>query len=181
MLGSVERCTAVLTEHFLGKYPFWLSPRQAIVIPIHLDKGVPEYCKQVAQRLMDAGFYAEAEVSTKKPNKKIVLARKAMWNYMLVCGDKEMENDSVDIRTRDDKRIGTMSVDELLLWFLDLKRSKSKEGAGSLSKLMAKMEEQKKAAEAEEAAKQAAKDAKAAAKAKAKEEAAAAKAAAGNE
>jgi len=69
MLGSVERMIAILTEHFGGKWPLWLSPRQVMVIPLH--ESCNEYAVQVAQKFVDAGFYADAETSNKKFKRKI--------------------------------------------------------------------------------------------------------------
>ena len=64
MLGSVERMIAILIEHYAGKWPFWLSPRQAIILPI--DADLNEYAETVARQLHGAGFHAEANVGKER-------------------------------------------------------------------------------------------------------------------
>lgn len=112
MLGSVERMFAVLCEHYAGKWPFWLSPRQVMVIPVHAE-WMP-YCEKVQQRLHDAGFYADVDLSKATLNKKIRNAQIAQYNYQLVVGEAECKNGTVNIRTRENEVEGEKSVDELL-------------------------------------------------------------------
>lgn len=69
MLGSVERIIAILTEHFGGKWPLWLSPRQVMVIPLH--ETCNQYAEKVALQFVNAGFFAEAELGSKKYQRKI--------------------------------------------------------------------------------------------------------------
>jgi len=140
MLGSIERMTAVLTEHFLGKWPFWLSPRQALVIPVHTKDGLDQYAQYVCDKLHDCGFYADVDLSKKTFNKKILLGQKARWNFQLVCGNDEMNNRTVSIRTRNNENKGTMSLDELILYFMKLKTEKSRIDAGNLKQLLKQQE-----------------------------------------
>ena len=72
MLGSVERMIAILTEHFGGKWPLWLSPRQVMVIPLH--ESCNEYAQSVADKFVAAGLYADAELGSKKFKRKIAEA-----------------------------------------------------------------------------------------------------------
>ena len=72
ILGSVERCMAILTEHYAGKWPFWLSPRQAILVPIHAAQ-IP-YCKWVQEQLRGCGFYVDVNETTATLPKKIKMA-----------------------------------------------------------------------------------------------------------
>ncbi|KNE54819.1 threonine-tRNA ligase [Allomyces macrogynus ATCC 38327] len=127
ILGSVERMIAILTENFAGKWPFWLAPRQAVVIPI--APAFNDYAKAVSQRLWDAGFYVEADVSEFTLNKKVRNAEVAHFNFILIVGAEEMAAESVNVRNRDDagtKAKGEMMrVDELLVRFAKLKESKS--------------------------------------------------------
>eukprot|EP00512_Aurantiochytrium_limacinum_P002831 CAMPEP_0171496110 /NCGR_PEP_ID=MMETSP0958-20121227/6516_1 /TAXON_ID=87120 /ORGANISM="Aurantiochytrium limacinum, Strain ATCCMYA-1381" /LENGTH=823 /DNA_ID=CAMNT_0012030169 /DNA_START=31 /DNA_END=2502 /DNA_ORIENTATION=- len=124
MLGSVERMIAVLTEHFKGKWPFWLSPRQAIVIPIHPDHN--EFAEEVRQRLHDAGIFCDADTSKGKTlNKKILLAQHAQYNFMLVVGPTEKETDSVNIRTRLDRKLGIKTVTETIELFTKWKTERT--------------------------------------------------------
>jgi len=89
-----------------------LSPRQIIVIPI---APVHEaYASQVRQRLHDAGYYVDVEFSDKKLDKKIRESQLKQYNYILVVGEEEVKGNSVNIRTRDNVRHGTKTVDDLL-------------------------------------------------------------------
>ena len=123
MLGSVERMFAVLCEHWGGKWPFWISPRQVMVVPVHADFN--EYCDQVRQKLHDAGFYADVDVSKDKFNKKVRNAQVAQYNFQLVVGKNELENGTVNVRTRDNKVEGEKSVDDLIAMLSELRSSKS--------------------------------------------------------
>lgn len=115
MLGSVERMFAVLCEHFGGKWPFWLSPRQVMLIPVHADWN--EYCENVRQRLHDEGFYADVDLSKNTFQKKVRNAQIAQYNFQLVVGKVEVENGSVNIRTRENKVEGEKKVEELIADF----------------------------------------------------------------
>lgn len=112
MLGSVERMFAVLCEHWAGKWPFWLSPRQAMVIPIHKDFG--DYADSIRQKLHDAGMYADVDLSRATFQKKVRNAQIAQYNFQLVVGKSEVENGTVNIRTRENKVEGEMKVDEMV-------------------------------------------------------------------
>ncbi|KAK9765508.1 threonyl-tRNA synthetase [Basidiobolus ranarum] len=127
MLGSVERMIAILTENFAGKWPFWLSPRQVMVIPV---TGVFNgYAEKVRQTLHDAGLYAEADLSDNTLNKKIRNAELAQNNFIFVVGGEEESTQSVNIRNRDDagtKAKGqTMPLNEVMKKMIALKESKS--------------------------------------------------------
>ena len=98
MLGSVERMIAILTEHFGGKWPLWLSPRQVMVIPLH--ESCNEYAENVAAVFVNHGFYAEAETSTKKFKRKIAEAQLIAFNYMLCVGPKDMAAGTTGLRAR---------------------------------------------------------------------------------
>lgn len=109
IFGSVERFTAILCEHFGGKWPLFISPRQICVIPTHA--GLNDYCKWVAAQYTNYGLFADADVSGKQMKKKIAVAQTDQYNYILVCGDKEKENLSVNIRDRDiGESIGDFSM-----------------------------------------------------------------------
>lgn len=120
ILGSCERMMAVLTENFGGKWPFWLSPRQAMVVPV----GIPfnDYAKQVAAQLHAAGFCAEADTEDSNTmNKKVRNAQIAQFNFIFVVGEKEKSNGTVNVRTRDNKQHGEFSVSEVLEKFSTLR------------------------------------------------------------
>ncbi|KAI8926328.1 hypothetical protein BC831DRAFT_456787 [Entophlyctis helioformis] len=129
ILGSVERMIAILTENFAGKWPFWLSPRQVIVVPI--ASAYNAYAKSVAAKMHDAGIYAEAELSDLTLNKKIRNAEIAHWNFILVVGEAEATSSSVNARNRDDpksKHKGeTRDLDSMIKALVDLKARRSLE------------------------------------------------------
>ena len=118
MLDSVERMAAVLTEHWGGKWPFWLSPRQCIVVPI--DLKFADYAFEVQQAVHEAGFYVDVDDSARTLNKKVREAQLAQYNFILVVGQAEMEAKSVNVRTRENTVQGTISIPELLAKFKDL-------------------------------------------------------------
>merc|ERR1712003_103395 len=119
MLGSVERMFAVLCEHWGGKWPFWLSPRQVMVIPIHKDFG--EYAESVRQKLHDNGMYVDVDLSKATFQKKVRTAQVSQYNFQLVVGKNEVENGTVNIRTRDNKVEGEMKVEEMIDMFKRLR------------------------------------------------------------
>jgi len=112
MLGSVERMFAVLCEHWGGKWPFWISPRQVMVIPVHQDYY--GYAESVRQKLHNAGFYADVDLGKNKFPKKVRSAQIAQYNFQFVVGLTEMKNVSVNIRTRENKVEGEMEVDKMI-------------------------------------------------------------------
>jgi threonyl-tRNA synthetase len=82
VLGSIERFAAILTENFGGKWPFWLSPRQAIVIPV--TSKLDAYADEVRLRLHNAGLFVDADLEHRFTlNKKIANAQLAQYNYIL--------------------------------------------------------------------------------------------------
>jgi len=100
ILGSVERMIAILTENFAGKWPFWLSPRQAMVVPV--GPHVNEYAREVRDTLHAAGFCSDCDTDDGNTmNKKVRNAQIAQYNFILVVGEKEMTNKTVNVRTRD--------------------------------------------------------------------------------
>jgi len=100
MAGSVERFTAILCEHFAGKWPLWLSPRQVMVIPVGM--GFLDYAKEVATLLKKEHFYADVDSSGNTLQKKIRSAQLAQYNFIFVVGADEKEKRMVNIRYRDD-------------------------------------------------------------------------------
>jgi len=116
ILGSVERMIAILTENFAGKWPFWLSPRQAMVVPV--GPHVNEYAREVRDTLHAAGYCSDCDTDDGNTmNKKVRNAQVAQYNFILVVGEKEMTNKTVNVRTRDNKVHGELSIDALLQKF----------------------------------------------------------------
>ncbi len=112
LLGSMERFFGTLIEHYGGAFPIWLSPVQAVIIPI-ADRHV-EYAANIADQLKDAGLRVELDDRNDRMNAKIRDAEKQKVPFMLVVGDREMEENAVDIRRRSGERLGSMMVDDFL-------------------------------------------------------------------
>ncbi len=112
ILGSLERFIAVLTEHFGGKFPLWLSPIQAIVMNIASQNE--SYAKEVMQKLKDAGIRAELDISGETINKKVRNAQLQHINYMITVGDKEQQSNTLAIRTLDGKVKFGVKVDDFI-------------------------------------------------------------------
>lgn len=108
LLGSMERFFGVLIEHYGGAFPVWLSPVQAVLIPI-ADRHVA-YCEEVAQRLRAAGLRVEVDASSERMGHKIRLAQKQKIPYMLVVGDKEQAATQVAVRLRSGEDLGPLDV-----------------------------------------------------------------------
>lgn len=112
MLGSVERMFAVLCEHWGGKWPLWVSPRQIMIVPVHAEFN--DYCQSVRDQLHEKGFYADVDLSKATFQKKVRNAQVAQYNFQLVVGKNEVQNNSVNIRTRDNKVEGEVSVPDMI-------------------------------------------------------------------
>ena len=124
VLGSIERFIGVITEHFAGAFPTWLSPVQVKVLPV-TDRAA-EYADQVASKLDNMGFRVEVDHRNEKIGKKIREAQLEKVPYMLVVGDRDMENGTVSPRHRADGDLGAMSFDEFAALLTDVVESKAK-------------------------------------------------------
>ncbi|KIK68334.1 hypothetical protein GYMLUDRAFT_35720 [Collybiopsis luxurians FD-317 M1] len=126
ILGSLERFIAIITEHFAGKWPFWLSPRQVVVIPVAAP--YKEYATQISERLNSLGLYADVDNSDNTLPKKIRNGEIAQYNFILVVGQEELDAKAVNVRNRDDvgtKNKGEMiPLDTVVEKFVELKSSK---------------------------------------------------------
>ncbi|XP_068984284.1 threonine--tRNA ligase 1, cytoplasmic isoform X1 [Bombus flavifrons] len=125
ILGSVERMIAILTESYAGKWPFWLSPRQVMVIPV--SSQFDEYAEQVKDKLWNSGIMVEIDTdSSDTLNKKIRNAQLAQFNFILVVGEKELNAGTVNVRTRDNVVHGEILVDDLIAKFKVFKEKKDR-------------------------------------------------------
>lgn len=115
ILGSVERMFAILLEHYKGKWPLWLSPRQAIVCSI--SSNTQEYAKQVHDQIFQAGYYVDVDSTDRTIQKKVREAQLAQYNYILVVGVQEANTKQVSVRIRDKADHCVMSVDALITRF----------------------------------------------------------------
>jgi len=113
ILGSIERMSAILIEHYAGKWPFWLSPQQVKVIAVKQDANT--YAKYVERQLTLHGFHAEADISGKTLPKKVREAQLAQWNFLAVVGPADQEKLTVNLRERDaQEALGEMSLQDLM-------------------------------------------------------------------
>ena len=112
LLGSLERFFGVLLEHYGGALPVWLSPVQAMLIPI-ADRHV-DYARKVEEQLLAAGIRVKSDVRTERMNAKIRDAQMQKIPYMLVMGDKESAAGAVAVRLRSGEDKGAMPVEEFL-------------------------------------------------------------------
>ena len=125
VFGSIERFIGVITEHFAGAFPLWLTPVQVKVLPV-TDRA-HEYAKSLTQKLVDAGIRAEDDCRSEKLGYKIREAQMQKIPYMLVVGDRDMENGTVSVRTRKGEDLGAMTMDAFLSKCLAEIASKSKD------------------------------------------------------
>lgn len=112
ILGSIERFIGVLIEHFAGSFPLWISPVQAIVVTV-TDSQIP-YAQDVYRQLRNAGIRVERDVRNEKLSFKIREAQLQKIPYMLVIGDKEVEQGTVTPRYRDGKNLPAMRPEEFV-------------------------------------------------------------------
>ena len=123
LLGSMERFFGVLIEHFGGAFPVWLSPVQVAVIPIADRHNDPAW--QVADQLKAAGLRVEVDESSDRMNAKIRNAQLQKIPYMLVIGDREAEEGTVNVRLRTGERRGTVPVTEFIAQVQDVAARKA--------------------------------------------------------
>ncbi len=112
LMGAMERFFGTLIEHHAGAFPVWLSPVQAMLIPI-ADRHI-EYAEGVAGQLQEAGLRVEVDERSERMNAKIRDAQVQKVPYMLVMGDREAESGQVAVRLRSEEDLGAMSVDAFL-------------------------------------------------------------------
>ncbi|XP_065860987.1 threonine--tRNA ligase, mitochondrial 1 [Euphorbia lathyris] len=117
ILGSVERMFAILLEHYKGKWPFWLSPRQAILCPV--SEKSQDYAVEVQGKIHKAGYYVDVDLTDRKIQKKVREAQLAQYNYILVVGEEEAKTGQVSVRVRDKGDHSVMSIEGLLKHFKD--------------------------------------------------------------
>ena len=112
VFGSIERFIGIITEHFAGAFPVWLSPVQVKVMPI--TDRTSDYAKDVAAKLSAAGVRVETDLRNEKIGYKIREAQMQKTPYMLVIGDREAESGAVAVRTRSGEDLGAMPLDAFI-------------------------------------------------------------------
>ncbi|MCI6016031.1 threonine--tRNA ligase [Dysosmobacter sp.] len=110
VLGSIERFIGVITEHFAGAFPAWLAPVQVKILPV-TDRAL-DYAKELSDALDGQGFRVEMDDRNEKIGKKIREATLEKVPYMIVVGDRDMENKTVSVRTRAGEDMGAMSLED---------------------------------------------------------------------
>ena len=111
ILGSLERFIGIITEEYAGFYPTWLAPTQAVVM--NITDSQAGYVQDVVKALSDAGLRVKSDLRNEKVGFKIREHTLRRVPYMLVCGDKEIEEGKVAVRTRKGKDLGTMTIAEV--------------------------------------------------------------------
>ncbi|MBN2502813.1 MAG: threonine--tRNA ligase, partial [Anaerolineales bacterium] len=124
-LSTHERMIGFLIEHYAGNFPVWLSPEQVRVIPITDDHNA--HAKKLADELFAMGFRAEADLSSNRMNAKIRDAQNFKVPYMLVIGDREIEENTVSLRKRDGSRENDMAFDDFVALLKERVETRSKE------------------------------------------------------
>jgi threonyl-tRNA synthetase len=112
VLGSYERFLVLLIEHFAGAFPLWLSPIQAMIIPI--SEKFKDYENEILEELKKNDIRAEIDDSDESLGKRIREAEKQKIPYILVVGEKEEKDGLVAIRSREDKKQNVMKIKEFL-------------------------------------------------------------------
>ena len=108
LLGSMERFAGILIEHYAGRFPAWLAPVQAMIVPV-ADRHI-EYGKEIAEDLRARGVRVKVEERSESVGKKIRAAELGRYPYMLVVGDREVEAGEVSVRSHEDGELGSMDV-----------------------------------------------------------------------
>jgi len=124
VLGSIERFIGVITEHFAGAFPTWLSPVQVKILPV-TDRAA-EYATDICTKLDAMGFRAEVDGRNEKIGKKIREATLEKVPYMVVVGDRDIENGTVSPRHRTDGDLGAMSFEQFAAILKDVVDNKEK-------------------------------------------------------
>lgn len=123
ILGSVERFFGILIEHFSGRFPLWISPLQVRLLTV-ADRHQP-YADELAAKIKKAGFHCDVDHASESVSKKVRNAQLAQINYILTIGDKEVENQTFSLRTRDNVVHGEMELDHFLAAIIKEKQEKS--------------------------------------------------------
>ena len=120
MFGSLERFIGILIENYAGKFPFWISPLQTVVIPISED--FENYAKEVSKKIKDAGISSIVDLKKHNLNYKIREHSLAKIPILLICGKKEVDSKSVTIRRLDSNKQENMKLDLFLKSFSALNK-----------------------------------------------------------
>lgn len=112
IFGSIERFIAILTEHYAGAFPMWLAPVQVKILPI--SDATMDYAKKLQEKLQSASLRVEVDTRNEKIGYKIREAQLQKIPYMLIVGEKEMQNGTVSVRSRKGGSLGTMKPEPFI-------------------------------------------------------------------
>ena len=112
LFGSLDRFIGILIEHYAGKLPFWMSPTQAIVLPISDENN--KYAKKVFEDLFKEGIKCEVDLKNQKINYKIREYSLAKVPYLLICGKKEEQDNTITIRKLGSEKQETIKINQLI-------------------------------------------------------------------
>lgn len=134
VFGSLERFFAILLDHYQGKWPFWLNPRQAIIIPVnetHHDAAKTLQKKLLGDIMNDAtkvspmtgyNFYVDVDERNDTVGNRIKDAIQKGYSYILMLGDKDIQKGTVAIRSRDDRKVTNLTAEEIYAKFIEIER-----------------------------------------------------------
>ena len=125
LLGSVERFIGVLTEHFAGRFPLWINPRQVTIIPV-ADRFADK-ANELADKIKEAGFRVNVDARSEGVGYKIRAAQMMRANYMLVVGEKEIESGLLTVRNRDGEETKDVKVEDFISQISKERDEKSRE------------------------------------------------------
>ena len=124
-MGCYERTLAYLIEEFAGALPVWMAPEQVRFLPV-TDRAC-DYCADLARQLTDLGYRVDVDYRNEKIGKKIREATMEKIPYMIVVGDRDMENNTVSVRLRTGEDLGAMSMADFIAKLKTVVDSKSLE------------------------------------------------------
>ncbi|MGI5182065.1 threonine--tRNA ligase [Dactylosporangium sp. CA-152071] len=126
LFGSIERFFGVLTEHYAGAFPAWLSPVQVVGIPVRADHG--DYLAEFAARLRKEGIRVEVDHSDERMQKKIRTAQQQKIPFMVIAGDDDVTGGTVSFRYRDGSQRNGVALDEAVAHVAEVVRSRTNVG-----------------------------------------------------
>ena len=125
LFGSLERFLGIMIEHFAARFPFWLSPLQVGIVPVH-EKHI-EYAEKIRRQLYSHGIKAHVDTTEGTMGNKIKSFRHELVPYILILGDKELEDDTISLRVRTGKQINGISLQDFLEKAIDMLQNRSLE------------------------------------------------------
>ncbi len=123
LFGSLERLFGILIEHYSGRFPLWLSPSQVRLVTV-ADRH-QAYAEEVAATIRALGFHVDVDSTQESVSKKIRNAQLAQFNYILTIGDKEVEHQKINLRTRENAVLGEIEVGAFIKEIEKEKRERS--------------------------------------------------------